>query len=114
MTETHVVHQHVQLAILVHVFLDDSLGICVLHQVTLDDVAFSAFLLLDLLLDLFGAERRGVSSKTETEPFNVNGVSSDMALLRSPLYSRIRCCSYPILAPREKLVLTLPSPEAKR
>lgn len=35
--------------------LDDSLAVCVLHQVALDDVTLSTFVLFDLLLNLLGA-----------------------------------------------------------
>jgi hypothetical protein len=56
--KTHIVHQYAQLAKLVHVLLDGSLAVFVLHEIDFNDVALAAFLLLDQFLDLFGAARR--------------------------------------------------------
>lgn len=63
---THIVDQDAQLAKLVHVLLDDSLAVFVLHEVDLDNVALAAFLLLDQLLDLFGAREAVSMSRDST------------------------------------------------
>jgi hypothetical protein len=113
---THIVDQDRELAVLVHVLLDDSLAVGVLHQVDLDDVALSAFLLFDLLLDLFGAGGGGVSLKAKTsgptsEVFRVASMRRTFAeLVASKAVAALPPC---IMRSKDQL-LTLPSPEANR